>query len=163
MNITYPWYMGSYFKSYNPYLSIELNRTLRSKNSISIIHPIEAGIFLHKYIENTIFIQSGIGMELKKKYFFLAMDFTGGYAHWFNKREVFEIKDGTYQKKRNSGNPALILGPGIKIGFFTIKDKITPLISYQWLFQAPFIDEIPLITHTTLALNVKVKIGNRHD
>lgn len=88
MNITYPWYMASYFKSYNPYLSLELNRTLRNRNLISLIHPIEVGVFFHKYIENTIFIQSGIGMEIQKNHFFFSMDLSGGYAHWFNKREV---------------------------------------------------------------------------
>lgn len=157
--ITMPWYLPPQFKSFNPNISVGFDREIKPLGNKTLTHQNEVGFIRHSFIESLLYIQSGIGWGIiRKKGGFFDVALKGGYGHWFNRRQVFILKDGEYVEKRNTGKPSLLIGIHLSYGFYLSRFPLSPYFKYSWMIQTPFIDDIPILSHNMLNLGIKLSI-----
>jgi hypothetical protein len=116
------------------------------------------GLFYHQFTQTALQLYSeagyrrviwkGIGAELRMG---------GGYLHSFPDLEVFEMKKGAYEKKRQLGRPQAMAGAALGISYTLPSENARLFVDYQFFMQMPFVKSyVPLLPNTALHLGAAV-------
>ncbi|MFQ5641877.1 MAG: hypothetical protein ACE5IR_28205, partial [bacterium] len=163
--LSFPWHNKPLTFQFNPALIIGTEFMHKNWKHFRISQPVNLGYFQHKYIESGLFLNTDLAFSYATG-FGLHADFLlgAGYLHAFSRREVFELKNGEYEKVTDWGRPAAMISLAAALGYQFKSNRrfsFSPFIQYRWFVQTPFSEEIPLMTHLLLTVGTKIYFGGK--
>ncbi len=165
--LTFPWHPKPLTFQFNPGVIVGTEFTHKKWKHFRISQPVNLGYFQHKYIESGVFLNTDLTLSYLTGFGLYADLFLGaGYLHAFSRREVFELRNGEYEKVTDWGRPSVMFSLGLALGYeFNSERRLsfTPFIQYRWFAQTPFADpdEIPVATHLLLTVGTKIYFGRK--
>lgn len=125
-----------------------------AKLAVSYHQYVQTGIELYSEAGYRRPIWHGIQAELR---------LGAGYLHAIAATEVFELKDGVYQKKFNLGRPQFMASSALGLGYQVQKGANPPrfFLDYQFFLQMPFVKSyVPLAPNTALHVGAAIPFFN---
>jgi len=162
-----PWHNKPLTYQFNPSLIVGTEFTHKNWKHFRLAQPVNLGFFQHEFIESGVFLNTDLAFSYRTG-FGLHTDISlgAGYLHAFSRREVFELKNGEYEKVTDWGRPTAMFSLAAALGYQFKSNRrlsFSPFIQYRWFAQAPFADpdEIPVATHLLLTVGTKIYFGGK--
>ena len=163
--LTVPWHLSPVTNRLNPALIVGTERMLKSGRHIQLYQTVNLGFFQHYWWMTCVFLNTELGVRQALPLGFYAdMRIGVGYKHYFWRRKVLELEDGRYVQVTNWGKPSLMVPLSVTLGYrgsSTRSHAVEPFFSMQWIIQALFADEVPVMTHNLILVGVRMSTGGR--
>jgi hypothetical protein len=163
--LTVPWHLSPVTNRLNPALIVGTERMLKSGRYIQLYHTANLGFFQHYWWMTGVFLNTELGVRQALPLGFYAdMRIGLGDMHYFWRRKTLELRDGRYVQATNWGKPSLMVPLSVVLGYrgsSTRPHTVVPFISMQWVIQALFADEVPVMTHHLILAGVRMSTGGR--
>ncbi len=122
------------------------------------------GVYYHKYSQTGIQLYSEGGYR-RAIWKGLSAEFRlgVGYLHAITDLQMFELKDGQYERKRTIGRAQVMGSTALGLGYRLGESMDAPrvFIDYQFFLQMPFVKNyVPLLPNTALHLGVAFPFFN---
>jgi hypothetical protein len=138
---------------------------LKSGRHTQLYHTANLGFLQHYWWMTGVFLNTELGVRQALPLGFYADMRVGvGDMHYFWRRKSLELKDGSYVQATNWGKPSLMLPLSVGLGYrgsSTRPIAVVPFVSMQWVIQALFADEVPVMTHHFILFGVRMSTGGR--
>lgn len=160
--LSVPWHNKPLIFGFNPGFIIGTELAHKNWKHFRLSQPVNLGYFQHKYIESGLFLNTDLTLSYVTGFGLYADLLLGvGYLHAFSRRDVFELKNGEYERVTDWGRPTAMISLGLALGYEF--KSFTPFIQYRWFAQAPFADpdELPAASHLLLTVGTKMYFGGK--
>ncbi len=156
-----PWSknLGIFGAPLHPGISVGTEFRYNQSSTNELFQTVKLGYHYHQYVQHSLQLFSELGYRYHfKGRFDLGSRLGLGYTHSIPDMQIFELKEGDYQKKSNWGRPQFMTSLALEAGFEVFNKKVNPVrlfITYQFYLQMPFVNEyVPLLPNTALHLGV---------
>lgn len=151
--VSYP-YTNLVTQPIHPGVMVETNHFIK-EGAHSWGWSISIGYFFHRHFSNNLFLQGNLLYKYETQSGVYGQLQVGtGYLHVFRAASEYQLKNGQYMKRVDSGNGRITPSIGVELGFKLKKEEpLSPRIfsRYQTWIQYPFSPGfIPLLSHTNL-------------
>jgi hypothetical protein len=144
----------------HPGLTIGADFLLRRGKHWQTAIGTDLSFFHHRLSENAVMLDAtyalgykfGFGLQPK---FLAAL----GYKQTLAAGEVYELKNGSYEKTNYLGKPQF----NAKVGFgleYALNEKYSLTTDYKTMLVLPYSQKIPFALHTLLSVGLKVNLKN---
>ena len=163
--LSFPWYNKPLTYRFNPALMVGTEFTHKQTKHFRFYQPVGLGYFQHEFMESGVFINTDLGFSYLTG-FGLHVDLLlgGGYLHSFSRRELFEVRNGEYEKVTDWGRPSAMFSLALALGYQFDSNRrpiFSPFIQYRWFAQTPYAQELPALTHLLLTVGVRIHFAGR--
>ena len=164
-SLTVPWHLEPVTKRLNPALIVGTERMLRSGGRVELYYTKNLGFFQHYWWMTGVYLNTELGIRHALPLGLYAdMRLGIGDMHYFWRRKTLELEDGRYVQATNWGRPSLMIPLSVTLGYrgsSTRPIAVVPFVSMQWVVQALFSDEVPVMTHNFILAGVRMSTGGR--
>lgn len=151
----------------HPGIQVGTEFNLVKKNKTRLFQTAELFYFYHQYLNQAIGLQSELGYEFRFPFGLALESLVGiGYTHTFTTADEYTFSNGSYQKKKDVGNPRVTPSFSIGMGYYLKKNsKTSPelFLRYQSWVEYPYSPGfIPLMTHIQLHIGARFIIQTKN-
>lgn len=144
----------------HPGLTIGADFIQRSRKHWHTAVGTDLSFFHHRLSENAVMLDATYALGYKFRFglqpkFLAAL----GYKQTLAAGEVYELKNGEYEKANYLGKPQF----NAKVGFgleYALNEKYSLTTDYKTMLVLPYSQKIPFALHTLLSVGMKVNLKN---